>query len=272
MSRSSSFVEPSQERIPERPFRGRVECRASHPSPNASALLLNCLNNYKSRLFLRVLYYTTAADYIIPAQTPNPTVAAPTLQRYVVKEAWNPKCKPAISHTKALIFNPAITTKPFLITLPRRTLNDPRLWELWYHPNYGQCRIYIMSRSSSFVEPSQERIPERPFRGRVECRASHPSPNASALLLNCLNNYKSRLFLRVLYYTTAADYIIPAQTPNPTVAAPTLQRYAVKEAWNPKCKPAISHTKALIFNPAITTKPCLIRFWGLRPQKNPYKP
>ena len=26
-------------------------------------------------------------------------------------------------------------------------LNDPRLWELWYIPYYGDCRIYIINRS-----------------------------------------------------------------------------------------------------------------------------
>ena len=26
-------------------------------------------------------------------------------------------------------------------------LQDPKLWELWYLPYYGQCRIYIINRS-----------------------------------------------------------------------------------------------------------------------------
>ena len=25
-------------------------------------------------------------------------------------------------------------------------LNDPKLWELWYTPYYGLCRIYIINR------------------------------------------------------------------------------------------------------------------------------
>ena len=29
------------------------------------------------------------------------------------------------------------------------TLKDPKLWELWYIPYYGQCRIYIINSSST---------------------------------------------------------------------------------------------------------------------------
>ena len=26
-------------------------------------------------------------------------------------------------------------------------LKGPKLWELWYNPNYGYCRIYLINRS-----------------------------------------------------------------------------------------------------------------------------
>ena len=31
-------------------------------------------------------------------------------------------------------------------------LQDPKLWELWYIPYYGQCRIYIINRSNRFLK------------------------------------------------------------------------------------------------------------------------
>ena len=29
-------------------------------------------------------------------------------------------------------------------------LKDPKLWELWYVPHYGSCRIYIINRRMGF--------------------------------------------------------------------------------------------------------------------------
>ena len=29
---------------------------------------------------------------------------------------------------------------------PALPYKDPKQWELWYIPNYGQCRIYIINR------------------------------------------------------------------------------------------------------------------------------
>ena len=41
-------------------------------------------------------------------------------------------------------------------------LKDPKLWDLWHVPCYGQCRIFIINRSDMF----------RP--GLVEWRAVNP--------------------------------------------------------------------------------------------------
>ena len=35
-------------------------------------------------------------------------------------------------------------------------LKDPKLWELWYTPYYGQCRIYIINRSITTTYPAPE--------------------------------------------------------------------------------------------------------------------
>ena len=36
-------------------------------------------------------------------------------------------------------------------------LKDPKLWELWYIPYYGSCRIYIINRTVSALERERER-------------------------------------------------------------------------------------------------------------------
>ena len=32
-------------------------------------------------------------------------------------------------------------------------LKDPKLWELWYIPYYGLCRIYVINRMADEIQP-----------------------------------------------------------------------------------------------------------------------
>ena len=41
------------------------------------------------------------------------------------------------------------TTQFILLMIEiRHDLKDPKLWDLWYIPYYGSCRIYIINRIS----------------------------------------------------------------------------------------------------------------------------
>ena len=56
-------------------------------------------------------------------------------------------------------------------------LKDPKLWELWYIPQYGSCRVYIINRMLGFPYNSSIMGPQNP----IKTITAHVVPTALGL-------------------------------------------------------------------------------------------
>ena len=60
---------------------------------------------------------------------------------------------------------------------------DPRLWEVWYIPHYGECRIYVINRISMKPDAAQSLDPKTP--GSVNPKAMRRRNRSTN---DCTNN------------------------------------------------------------------------------------
>ena len=65
------------------------------------------------------------------------------------ESATMPPSPPEVQIPTAHPLLEGVTVRVLLMIKILHYLKDPKLWELWYIPNSGQCRIYIINRGPS---------------------------------------------------------------------------------------------------------------------------
>ena len=64
----------------------------------------------------------------------------------------------------------AVTLQPTVDDINLHYLEDPELWELWYVPCSGKCKIYINSRITKSLNPSLNLKAIMPNRSHCDSR------------------------------------------------------------------------------------------------------